>query len=123
MDHQNRQKQVKDVLDQQIKLRTELRERKVKERQEFDKRILDAAKKEMEVEAKQKKDLHKKVIEQKRMRDVMLKEAKDKQHPDLVDRQNEEKARVMKLTMEIEKEKESKARKKQVEREAAMKVI
>ena len=123
MDHQNRQKQVKDVLDQQIKLRTELRERKVKERQEFDKRILDAAKKEMEVEAKQKKDLHKKVIEQKRMRDVMLKEAKDKQHTDLVDRQNEEKARVMKLTMEIEKEKESKARKKQVEREAAMKVI
>ncbi len=63
MEHQSRQKQVKEVLDQQIKLRTELRERKLKERQEFDKKILEAAKKEMEIEAKQKRELQKKVIE------------------------------------------------------------
>ena len=40
-----------------------------------------------------------------------------------MDRQNEEKARVIKLAMELEKEKEQKAKKKMNEREAAMKVI
>ena len=57
------------------------------------------------------------------MRDKMLQEAKIKQQSDMMDRQNEEKARVMKLAMEIEKEREHKVNKKKVEREAAMKVI
>ena len=57
------------------------------------------------------------------MRDVMLHEAKLKQQAEAVDRQNEEKARVMKLAMEIEKERDMKAKKKVLEREAAMKVI
>ena len=43
---------MREVLDQQIKLRAELREKQVQERKDFDRRILDAAKKEMEVEAK-----------------------------------------------------------------------
>ncbi len=53
----------------------------------------------------------------------MLHEAKLKQQAEAVDRQNEEKARVMKLAMEIEKERDMKAKKKVLEREAAMKVI
>ena len=57
------------------------------------------------------------------MRDIMLEEAKVKQQAEVLDRQNEERARVMKLNMELEKEKEQKIRKKQLEREAAMKVI
>ena len=64
------------MLDQQIKLRAELREKNVKEREDFDKRILDQAKKEMEVERKQKVELQEKVLEQKKMRDIMLKESK-----------------------------------------------
>ena len=42
------------MLDQQIKLRQELRDKASKEREDFDKRILDQAKKELEVERKQK---------------------------------------------------------------------
>ena len=38
---QNRIKQVKEVLDQQIKLRQELRDKAVQEKKDFDKRILD----------------------------------------------------------------------------------
>lgn len=53
----------------------------------------------------------------------MLHEAKLKQQAEAIDRQNEEKARVMKLAMEIEKERDMKAKKKVLEREAAMKVI
>jgi len=40
------------------------------------------------------------------MRDKMIQDVKNKQHADLLDRQNDEKARVMKLAMDIEKEKE-----------------
>lgn len=54
-DHVNRVKQVKDVLDQQVALRAELREKNEKERREFDKKILEAAKKEMEQEQIAKK--------------------------------------------------------------------
>ena len=43
------------------------------------------------------------------MRDKMLNEVKIKQQNDLLDRQNEEKARVLKLNMELEKEKDQKA--------------
>ena len=40
------------------------------------------------------------------MRDKMIQDVKNKQQADLLDRQNDEKARVMKLAMDIEKEKE-----------------
>ena len=53
-------------------MRNELREKNLKEKEDFDKRILDAAKKEMEVEKEQKAKLQAKVVEQKRMRDFML---------------------------------------------------
>ena len=45
------------MLDQQVQLRAELREKTIKEKQDFDQKILDAAKREMEVEKKQKADL------------------------------------------------------------------
>lgn len=54
------------MLDQQVKLRAVLREQTIKEREEFDKRILDQAKKEMEIERKQKQDLQLKVVEAKK---------------------------------------------------------
>lgn len=70
---------MRDVLDQQVKLRAELREKTVKEKEDFDKKILDQARKEMEIERKQKVELAEKVLEQKKMRDIMLKEVKTKQ--------------------------------------------
>ena len=76
VDHENRQKQVREVLDQQVKLRAELREKNQKERQDFDKKILDKAKQDLEVERKQKADLQVKAAEQKRMREIMIKESK-----------------------------------------------
>lgn len=57
---------MRQVLDQQVKLRAVLREQTIKEREEFDKRILDQAKKEMEIERKQKQDLQLKVVEAKK---------------------------------------------------------
>ena len=57
------------------------------------------------------------------MRDRMMEEAKTKAQNELMDRQNEERARVLKLAMELEKEKEQKAQSKIKTREAAMKVI
>ena len=55
-DHKSRVKQVKDVLDQQVRLRAELREKQVAEQKDFDKRILDAARREMEEEQKKVKE-------------------------------------------------------------------
>ena len=65
-----------------MKLRAELREKTIQEKEEFDKRILEQAKKEMEKERKMKQELQAKVIEQKKMRDLMLKESKQKQVDD-----------------------------------------
>jgi len=56
--HEQKQKQVREVLDQQVKLRQELREKTIKEKEDFDKRILEQAKKELEVERTQKAALH-----------------------------------------------------------------
>ena len=67
------------MLDQQIKLRQELRDKASKEREDFDKRILDQAKKELEVERKQKVVAQQKVLEAKAQRDAMLQEVKKKQ--------------------------------------------
>ena len=39
-EHEKRKKDVREVLDQQVKLRAELREKNIKERQDFDKQIL-----------------------------------------------------------------------------------
>ena len=55
--HLDRVNQVRNVLDQQVKLRSELREKQAQERREFDKKILDAAKKELEIEQQQKREL------------------------------------------------------------------
>lgn len=46
---------------------------------------MEQAKKEMDQERKQKMDLQAKVVEQKKMRDVMLKESKQKQIDDEVE--------------------------------------
>ena len=51
------------MLDQQVKLRAELRDKNLKEKEAFDKRLLDQAKKELELENKQKQELQKKVLE------------------------------------------------------------
>ena len=74
--YENKRKQVKQVLDQQIQLRIELREKAKKENDDFDRQLVENAKKELEKENKQKMDLQAKVIEQKKMRDIMLKEVK-----------------------------------------------
>ena len=49
--HVQRVKQVRDVLDQQVKLRAELREKQIKEKVDFDRRILEQARKDMEIES------------------------------------------------------------------------
>lgn len=67
-------KHVREVLDQQVKLRAELREKTVKERVDFDKKLLENAKKELDIEAKQKANLQAKVVEQKRLRDQTMQE-------------------------------------------------
>ena len=46
-----------------MKLRTELRQKNQKEREDFDKRIIEQARKELELEQKQKADLQLKVVE------------------------------------------------------------
>ena len=56
--------------------------------------MVDQAKKELEVERKQKAELHQKVIQQKKMRDIMLKESKQKQVDDQLKHQREERERV-----------------------------
>lgn len=106
-----------------MKLRAELRDKNLKEKEAFDKRLLDQAKKELELENKQKQELQKKVLEQKRMRDVMLEESKKKQVEDQQRYQHEEKERVQKLAADLEDERKQKAQKKIKEREAALKVI
>lgn len=55
--HVERVKQVRDVLDQQVKLRAELREKQIKEKEDFDKRILDQARREMDAEKKKQQQL------------------------------------------------------------------
>ena len=55
--HEKKQKQVREVLDQQVKMRADLREQTKKEREDFDKRIIDQARKELDLERKQKVDL------------------------------------------------------------------
>ena len=54
---ENRKKEVRDVLDQQVKMRQVLREKSIKEKEDFDKRILEQARKELEVERKQKQNM------------------------------------------------------------------
>lgn len=53
-------------------MRQVLREQTLKEKEDFDKRILEQAKKELEVERKQKQSLQMKVVEAKKQRDQML---------------------------------------------------
>ena len=53
-----------------------------------------------------------KVKEQKRMRDIMLQESKQKQIDEQQRRQNEERQRVAKLAADIEEEKQAKAHRK-----------
>ena len=55
--HVERVRQVREVLDQQVKLRAELREKQIKEKEDFDKRILDQARKEMDAEKKKQQQL------------------------------------------------------------------
>ena len=61
--HESRVKQMRDVLDQQVKLRNEIREKTLVEKQEYDRIMVDQAKKELEVERKQKAELQQKVIQ------------------------------------------------------------
>ena len=46
-----------------------------KEKEDFDKRIVEKAKRELDQEKQQQAELHAKVFEQKKMRDIMLSEA------------------------------------------------
>ena len=54
LDHRNRVTNVRKVLDQQVAVRAELRQKAKADIVEFDKRILEQAKKEMEAETKHK---------------------------------------------------------------------
>lgn len=53
-EHRARASNVKQVLDQQVAVRTELRAKQKQDIVEFDRRILEQARKEMEAETKQK---------------------------------------------------------------------
>ena len=66
------------MLDKQVQDRVARREQQLKEKQDFDKRILEQAKFEMEVEAKKVKDREMQMMKNKLMRDKMLQEAKVK---------------------------------------------
>ena len=66
------------MLDKQVQDRVDRREQQLKEKQDFDKRILEQAKFEMEVEAKKVKDREMQMMKNKLMRDKMLQEAKVK---------------------------------------------
>ena len=59
-------------------MREELRVKAKKENEEFDRRLVEQAKRELEIENNKKIELQQKVVEQKKMRDYMLKEVKQK---------------------------------------------
>lgn len=60
---------VRSVLDQQVQDRLQLREKQMKEKQDFDKRILDQAKFELDLEEKKRKDKEQQLLKNKLMRD------------------------------------------------------
>lgn len=100
-----------------------MREKQMKEKQDFDRRILDQAKFELELEEKKRKDKEQQLLKNKLMRDQMLQQAKEKREVELINELKEGRAQAQKLEAQIEAEKKKKLIKKREEREAAMKVI
>lgn len=66
---------VKEVLDQQVITRKQLAVKHSAEKKEIDNKILDLARAEQEDEKKKMQDLRVKVLEQKKMREIMIHEA------------------------------------------------
>jgi len=60
---------VRSVLDKQVQDRLIMREKQLKEKQDFDRRILDQAKFELELEEKKRKDKDQQLLRNKLMRD------------------------------------------------------
>lgn len=52
--HNKRIRQVREVLDQQVKLRQELRDKQSKEKEDFEKHMIAQAKKELDIEKQQR---------------------------------------------------------------------
>lgn len=122
-EHIARAHNVKTVLDQQVAVRAELRAKNKQDIVDFDKRILEKARQEMENESKQKEMLQSKVNAQKEMRAKMITDAKKKRDDDKAKEQQDARDQVMKLQTDLEKEKLGKIAKKNNERAAAQKVI
>ena len=79
---------------------------------EMDKLILTQAANEIEMERKQVKDMRQKTLAQKKQRDTMLNEAKQKREFDFNDARRKELEEVSQLKQAIEKEKHDKWEKK-----------
>ena len=75
---QNKVKNVREVLDKQVAVRQELKNKAKMDRQDFDRRILEQAKFELEQESENKRVLQGKVLQQKKMREQMIADAKVK---------------------------------------------
>jgi hypothetical protein len=60
---------VRSVLDKQVQDRLIMREKQLKEKQDFDRRILDQARFELELEEKKRKDKEQQLLKNKLMRD------------------------------------------------------
>lgn len=66
------------MLDKQVAVRAELKNKAKMDRQDFDRRILEQAKFEMEQESENKRVLQGKALQQKKMREQMIADAKVK---------------------------------------------
>ena len=88
-------------------MRQELKAKAKIDRENFDKRIIEQARREMEQEQEQKRVLHSKVLQQKELREKMINEAKMKRDEDSNKVKNDERVQVQNLQAEIEKEKTS----------------
>ena len=95
--HAERISQVKHVLDQQVAVRSELKAKAKQDRIDFDRKILDQARYELEQESAQKKVLQSKVQQQKVMREKMIYEAKIKRDQEKNYHRENERAQVAKL--------------------------
>lgn len=60
---------MRSVLDKQVQDRLIMREKQLKEKQDFDRRILDQARFELELEEKKRKDKEQQLLKNKLMRD------------------------------------------------------
>lgn len=122
-DFLNKQRLVKQTLDQQVSEQLKQKEKLNNERNLFDQMIIENDKRDMAREG-QKRDLQKqKVLEAKRMRDQMISEAQNKRKEHERQVKNQEQSQAHKLQLDIQNEKSNLKKKKDLEREQARLVI